>query len=217
MSKGYEFRIHAQPHRMKSLNHGDRPPGTSRGEKSFALTYRIKPTDDTVLARPACHTLSDGVKQLVEEFFRYSTNWATRISAANPRVELKGLALHVFHSLIGHIDNHGPATQDLAQHIQLFVVANLHKGPTLKDLATFLGYSEKYCSQLFQTHMGESFSAYVKRLRLEKASQLLDVPDTTLGEIAELLGFRDQFAFSHFFKKAVGCSPREYRKRRQRL
>lgn len=170
-----------------------------------------------MLAQPQSHKPSESVKQLVEEFRRYSTNWAKRITAANPSIELKSVVLDVFNSLIGQLDGYGYATPGLAQHIQLFLTANLHKGLTLKDLATFLGYSEKYCSELFQTHMGEPFSAYVKRLRLEKAVRLLGDCNITLEKVAELLGFRDQFAFSHFFKKAVGYSPREFRKRRQEL
>ncbi|MER3423090.1 MAG: hypothetical protein C4293_07530, partial [Nitrospiraceae bacterium] len=107
------------------------------------------------------------------------------------------------------------ADHKLPQSIHGFVTANLHHGVGLKALAEFLGYSEKYCSDFFRTRMGESFSRYLKRLRLEKAWHLLLESEATQAEIAEALGFSDQFAFSHFFKKAVGCSPHQFRLRRK--
>jgi AraC-like DNA-binding protein len=64
--------------------------------------------------------------------------------------------------------------------------------------------------------MGEPFSRYLKRLRLEKAEQLLKKSPATLAQIAESIGFHDQFAFSHFFKKATGSSPTLFRERHGR-
>lgn len=93
-----------------------------------------------------------------------------------------------------------------------FMVENLHRGLTLKDLSRVIGYSQKYCSEWFLVHMGESFSSYVKRLRLQRATRLLGLP-TRLADIAETLGFQDQYAFSHFFKKATGVSPQGFRQR----
>jgi two-component system response regulator YesN len=61
--------------------------------------------------------------------------------------------------------------------------------------------------------MGEPFSGCLKRLRIERAMQLLRGPDVPQGRIAAQLGFSDQFAFSHFFKKVTGYSPTEFRKR----
>lgn len=89
--------------------------------------------------------------------------------------------------------------------------SNLHKGLTLKLLAQFLGYSEKYCSDLFQSTMGESFSGYLKRRRTDTASSLLTTTDKSVAEIAAALGFSDQFSFSHFFKRSTGRSPHEFR------
>ncbi len=103
----------------------------------------------------------------------------------------------------------------LTHRLHLFLVENLHQGLTLKDLSCVIGYSEKYCSEWFAVHMGESFSGYIKRLRLERAALLLDSP-RRLVDIAQRLGFQDQYAFSHFFKKATGVSPQIFRERGDR-
>jgi len=102
-------------------------------------------------------------------------------------------------------------SEGLSKQIAVFIGSNLHKGLTLKLLAEFLGYSEKYCSDLFQSTMGESFSGYLKRRRIDTASLLLTTTDKSVSEIAAALGFSDQFSFSHFFKRSTGRSPREFR------
>jgi AraC-like DNA-binding protein len=109
------------------------------------------------------------------------------------------------HSIIP--ERHSVPMSALPTRISTFVSENLHHGVTLKVLANFLGYSEKYCSGLFCRIMGEPFSKYLRRQRVERARALLITTGQTLAEIASALGFSDQFAFSHFFKRATGQSP----------
>jgi AraC-like DNA-binding protein len=102
------------------------------------------------------------------------------------------------------------------QAIHTFVHANLRTGVSLKRLSEFLGYCEKYSSEFFQAVMGESFSSYHKQLKLREARQLLSHTDTTVAQIAERLGYSDQFAFSHFFKNTIGRSPQQFREQVRR-
>jgi AraC-like DNA-binding protein len=112
----------------------------------------------------------------------------------------------------------GPAaavhTSSLTVRIQAFISGNLRNRTTLKELARFLGYSEKYSSEFFQLQMGTSFSHYLKQLRIMKAKHMLTGDGASVTHVAEALGFSDSFAFSHFFKRAVGCSPTAFRKQR---
>jgi AraC-like DNA-binding protein len=114
-----------------------------------------------------------------------------------------------------HADAKQPSSPDTMQYrLQIFLSKHLRERVTLKDLSTFLGYSQKYCSEFFRLKMGVCFSHYVKTLRITKATGMLMDHDLPLSHIAELLGFSDSFAFSHFFKRAMGCSPSEFRKQR---
>ena len=109
-------------------------------------------------------------------------------------------------------DSPSPGPGTMQHRLQIFLSKHLGQRVTLKDLSAFLGYSQKYCSEFFRLQMGVCFSHYVKNLRITKATGMLMDHDLPLSHIAELLGFSDSFAFSHFFKRAMGCSPSEFRK-----
>ena len=100
----------------------------------------------------------------------------------------------------------------VAERLRTFLSARVSERVTLKELSRVLGYSEKYASDVFRRYMGSSLSKHVKELRLNKATSMLLEERHTITTIAESVGFSDAFAFSHFFKRAVGCSPTEYRR-----
>ncbi|ULA59323.1 MAG: HTH araC/xylS-type domain-containing protein [Nitrospira sp.] len=138
-----------------------------------------------------------------------SPQWADRLEQVRTEQDLGDLICDLFnlsHTIIP--ERHpAPKSHPLPARITAFVNENLHRGLTLKVLANFLGYSEKYCSDLFCRIMGEPFSKYLRRQRVDRARALLTTTRHTLAEIASALGFSDQFAFSHFFKRATGQSP----------
>lgn len=111
---------------------------------------------------------------------------------------------------IPRLPSYSPDT--LPGRLQAFLSKNLDARITLKELSRFLGYSEKYASEFFRSQMGVCFSHHLKRLRITEATRMLNDHGLSISHIAESLGFSDAFAFSHFFKRAVGCSPTEFRK-----
>lgn len=165
----------------------------------------------------------DRLQNLSAELRTHSPQWADRLDEVKTEQDLRTLVCDLFnlsHALPPESEP-SPKTCTRSAHITHFIRENLHRGLTLKVLANFLGYSEKYCSDLFSRIMGESFSGYIKRHKVERASSLLTSTGQTLAEIASALGFSDQFAFSHFFKRATGHAPIEIRmlqaSRRQQL
>ena len=163
--------------------------------------------------------LASRIHTLTAELSRYAPQWADRLAQVKSERELLEVVSALFN--LAHVlnpEDEGAATPQapLPARIHEFMTANLHKGLTLKLLSQFLGYSEKYCSDLFHSTMGESFSAHLKRRRLETASLLLQTTDKGVAEIATAIGFCDQFAFSHFFKRTTGQSPIQFRSERGR-
>ncbi len=155
----------------------------------------------------------DRLQAFSSELRLQAPQWADRLEQIQTEKELRQLICDLFnlsHALVSE-KKASANSHTLSARITCFVSKNLHHGMTLKVLANFLGYSEKYCSDLFCRIMGESFSSYIRRHRVERAKALLTTTGQTLAEISAALGFSDQFAFSHFFKRATGYSPQEIR------
>lgn len=88
------------------------------------------------------------------------------------------------------------------------------QGLSIQDLARQEGLSTRYVQRLFEQH-GESFSDYVRRLRLERCRAELADPARgreNVGTIAQRWGFRDQAYFSRAFSAAYGQTPRDMRR-----
>lgn len=163
--------------------------------------------------------LAGRIHTLTAELSRYAPQWADRLAQVTSERELLEVVSALFnlaHVLNSEDEDTAAPQASLSTRIHEFMTANLHKGVTLKLLSQFLGYSEKYCSDLFHSTMGESFSAHLKRRRLETASLLLQTTEKGMAEIATAIGFCDQFAFSHFFERATSQSPVQFRSERGR-
>lgn len=166
------------------------------------------------MSRPTNSTiLPDRLRSLTNELCRHAPESGDRLARAKTEREFLGIVCELFNLSSALTPDHYSLlrSEGLSKQITMFMSSNLHKGLTLKLLAQFLGYSEKYCSDFFQSTMGESFSGYLKRRRTDTAASLLMTTDKSVAEIAAALGFSDQFSFSHFFKRSTGRSPREFR------
>jgi AraC-like DNA-binding protein/ligand-binding sensor protein len=92
-----------------------------------------------------------------------------------------------------------------------FIRENYTRKLSLEEIAGVSGLSAPYFSTIFREEMGENLSAYLNRLRVEKAAGLLTEGKAALNQIAEACGFEDQSWFSKIFKNYMGISPGRYR------
>ena len=84
---------------------------------------------------------------------------------------------------------------------------------TLENIAPLFGYNSSYLGRIFSKKMGENFNSYVDHVRIEHSKELLLQEDSRIYTIAERVGYRNADYFHIKFKKYVGMSPAEYRKR----
>ncbi|WP_143306468.1 chromate resistance protein ChrB domain-containing protein [Chitinophaga vietnamensis] len=101
--------------------------------------------------------------------------------------------------------------KELKEIIQDQIDTNLNL--SLKGLSETLQVHPAYLSREFSKYFDDlSFGDYVRKLRIDKAVQLLNSTTHSLTEIAYLTGFSDQSHFTRIFKKVMGKSPSAYRK-----
>lgn len=83
---------------------------------------------------------------------------------------------------------------------------------TVEQLANKAGMSRSAFAARFKRKVGESPLAYLARWRLFRAATLLRQGDRTQGEIAALIGYESEAAFSKAFKRAMGVAPGAWRR-----
>ncbi|MBS0030823.1 chromate resistance protein ChrB domain-containing protein [Chitinophaga sp. 22321] len=101
--------------------------------------------------------------------------------------------------------------KELKEIIQDQIDTNLNL--SLKGLSETLQVHPAYLSREFSKYFDDlSFGDYIRKLRIDKAVQLLTGTGHSLTEIAYLTGFSDQSHFTRIFKKYTGKSPSIYKK-----
>ncbi|MBN2617997.1 MAG: helix-turn-helix transcriptional regulator [Spirochaetales bacterium] len=104
-----------------------------------------------------------------------------------------------------------PFSQDLLTEIIRYMDNNLHKKMKIEDFSDFFSIPPTKLTKLFNSRTGISPMDYFIRLKIDAACYLLKSGDFLNKEIAQNLGFSDEFHFSKAFKRKTGLSPREYR------
>lgn len=82
---------------------------------------------------------------------------------------------------------------------------------SVRGLATQTGYSADYLSNLFSVATGEHLSAYISRLRVERAAHLLRESTLSGKEIAWACGFASPSYFIRAFRAHFGKTPKAWR------
>lgn len=94
-----------------------------------------------------------------------------------------------------------------------YINTRLHSRVFLENAAEHLKISPAYLSRLFRTETGMNFSDYVNKMKIEEAASLLLYTEYTDLEISALLCFSSQSHFIKVFKKFMGVTPKEYKKK----
>lgn len=106
-----------------------------------------------------------------------------------------------------------PTLDPRFQQLFYFINENLSKKLTLKTLADEVFLSESHLSLLFRKNFNLSPMEYVQMKRMQKAQALLLTSKIPLKEIALFIGFDDQSQLSRAFRRQIGMSPTEYRRK----
>lgn len=92
-----------------------------------------------------------------------------------------------------------------------YIQNNLHRRISLEELASIACISPYHFHRIFTAYTGEPLDQYSKRLRLEKAANLLQKNATDITNIASRCGYDSPSAFSKAFKQHYQMSPSEFR------
>lgn len=81
----------------------------------------------------------------------------------------------------------------------------------LESVAARFNYHPKYLSSLLHRQTGQTFRNLLTSIRLRNAVNYLIYTDSSVEQIAGLVGYKERSSFYGAFRKAYGTSPAEYR------
>lgn len=93
-----------------------------------------------------------------------------------------------------------------------YIENNLDSTLANSELAALHSWHPTYFANRFSRALGISPRNYIINKRIEKARQLLWLGGRTISQVAQEVGFSDEFYFSRVFKKLTGLPPRRYHK-----
>lgn len=98
----------------------------------------------------------------------------------------------------------------LLKKIDQFMEKNYASNFTLNDIANYCNASTSYLSHNYKPITGMSFSEYVARYRLNKATELIATTNMSVLDIAYTAGFGSIQTFSRTLKKIFNITPKQY-------
>jgi len=139
--------------------------------------------------------------------------------AARGQIDPDALAMSLVEAVLGAcggepVRSRPPSRRDRDRVAQ--AIAGIDAAPDepwpLAELAASVGASPYHFARAFRTIVGTSPHHYVVAARLRRAALLLLDTPKLISEIAYEVGFGDLSNFVHTFRRAMGKTPREFRR-----
>lgn len=109
----------------------------------------------------------------------------------------------------------GPADEArrtaLTRAVREFVEKHHAEKIGLRTVAEYLNLSPGYLGHLFKMEYKVSFKAYLRRVRIARAKELMRDPKLNISQVARMVGYDDISYFSQSFLEETGVRPSEYR------
>lgn len=94
-----------------------------------------------------------------------------------------------------------------------YIKEHFYQPLTIQQLADLEHFNPTYYVEWFKQQYGKSPMAYIRELRLAMAQELLTNTGYTLLQIAQQIGYANQETLTRLFRKEIGITPGEYRKK----
>lgn len=101
--------------------------------------------------------------------------------------------------------------QQHVQQVKKYIAENYYKKLSIESIAQEMHISRSYLRNIFSAEEGSSPKQYLIETRIRHAKQLLETFSFSVSEVAQSVGYDDEFQFSKIFKKYTGVSPAAYR------
>ena len=121
---------------------------------------------------------------------------------------LQQLFIAIYQNIKKQNQNYGTSLK--IEKIIQYMHQNINNRVTLTELSELVQLSSTYLSRAFKETTGYSVIEFFNKIKIDKAKELIIEGNKRVKEVAQELGFTDEFYFSRIFKRMEGISPSEY-------
>lgn len=187
-------------------------------DRDFFKTFLLQPDYMTLfsffsgLVQDEVFVVKEEERKVVEDVFRRLRGHVHDVDFA--RVSL----LYIFHVLEQQRDRPVALPEDTYNHTLLrnflnLIESNFRTLRLPKDYAALLYITPNHLNALCREVLGVSAGEIIRKRVLLEAKRLLVIKDYGVSEIAYELNFNDNSYFTKFFKKGIGVTPEEFRRK----
>lgn len=152
--------------------------------------------------------LSQGLRRTVDE--RWQALRFLLLSEVNDKPVTHQAIADLFHYAYGLLKQ--AVTPRSIQYLHDHFPENIQ----LAELAALEGYNPTYYSEWFKRTTGLSPSAYLQKLRLSEAKNLLTETDLPILRIAQQVGYEHHASLTRLFREHEQVTPAEYRQKNRK-
>lgn len=136
---------------------------------------------------------------------------------AMAKLQVKSLFYQFICELMGQLQHQQleQASPDMVLQAVRYMDEHYFESITADTLATLFNSSSRTMQRMFNKRLGLGPIDYLMQIRIEKAKELLCNTKAGLKDIAEAVGYVDNYYFSRLFKRYTGVSPSMYRESMQ--
>lgn len=176
-------------------------------------------TDDSILSETYLYSMCIlTVMQITQAVLSFQPTAAARLQVHRETIaDIYGM--HAFDEILGWMTAKINDILDVADFVRgdysktvarilAYVDQSYSREINMKTIAAEFEMSSLYLGQLFRTEVGESFTEYLNKYRIEQAKRLLK-QNISAKETALRVGYSNWHYFFTVFKKYVGVSPSE--------
>ncbi len=163
------------------------------------------------------HNIADGISKIsligndehrVSRVFREMMEWQT-----NPTPVMERMLHNQLEYIFLLIHGQAPVVtiDERIQKARNYLYDNMEKQITLTDVSHAANLSIARLNTLFNATQGMAPIAFLEKIRMERAAQLLIFTTATIDHISSRLGYNERKYFDKRFKLRWGKTPRKYR------
>ena len=148
------------------------------------------------------------IEEILDKIFELSSK-----NEISDKIYCISLAHRIFSILAKSVPQNSGYRDYIAEAKQ-FMQMHYEYDISVSDVAKKLNFERSYFSKKFKEETGISPGEWIIELRIKKAKRLLKTTDFSVKDIANSVGIGDSLYFSRLFRRKIGFSPTEYRRRK---